>query len=218
MSGSGAIALVLAVVIFAQFFNINSYRPRIEAAASVTTGLDVRINGKMALSFLPFGVSARDIHITNKGGEILSIETLELGAELMPLLKKQLKVTSCVLVKPVITIVKETDGKYNFESTKKKPAKEQPGAAFNLDNLRLSKGLLVYLDRKTEGKTEFKDFNLAIKDLSIGDTSADIIKNISFTGRSRPVLQTLQTAPLQRAITGSPSKASSILSANGMIM
>ncbi len=49
--GSGAVALVLVVVIFALFFNINSYKPRIEAAASGATGLDVRINGKMRLSF-----------------------------------------------------------------------------------------------------------------------------------------------------------------------
>ncbi len=50
--GGGAVALVLAVVIFALTFNINSYRPHIEAAASGATGLEVRINEKMgSLSF-----------------------------------------------------------------------------------------------------------------------------------------------------------------------
>lgn len=180
--GGSAVALVLAVVVFALTFNINFYKPRIEAAASGATGLDVRINGKMGLSFFPFGVSAKDIHVANKGGEILSLENLNLGAELMPLLKKQLKVTSCELVKPVVTIVKDADGKYNIESTEKKSTKGQPGAAFSLSELKLSKGVLVYLDKKTGGKTEFKDFNLAIKGLSIGDTAADIIKNVSFTG------------------------------------
>ena len=166
--GGGAAALVLAVVVFALTFDINSYRPRIEAAASGATGLDVRINGKMGLSFFPFGVSAKDIHVANKGGEILSLENLKLGAELMPLLKKQLKVTSCELVKPAVTIVKDAEGKYNFESTEKKSTKGQPGAAFSLNDLKLSKGVLVYLDKKTGEKTEFKDFNLAIKDLSVG--------------------------------------------------
>ena len=51
-----------------------------------------------------------------------------------------------------------------------------------MNELKLSKGTLVYLDKKTGEKTEFKDFNLAIKDLSIGDTAGDIIKNVSFTG------------------------------------
>jgi uncharacterized protein involved in outer membrane biogenesis len=73
--GGGTVALVLVLVIFALTltFNINSYRPRIEAAASGATGLEVRINGKMGLSFFPFGVSAKDIHVANKGGEILSL-------------------------------------------------------------------------------------------------------------------------------------------------
>jgi AsmA family/AsmA-like C-terminal region len=175
----GAVALVLVVVIFALTFNINSYRPRIEAAASGATGLEVRINGKMGLSFFPFGVSAKDIHVANKGGEILSLENLKLGVELMPLLMKQLKVTRCDLAKPVVTIVKDADGKYNFESTEKKSTKGQPGAVLSLNDLKLSKGVLVYLDKKTGEKTEFKDFNLAIKDLSI---AGDVIKKASFTG------------------------------------
>jgi uncharacterized protein involved in outer membrane biogenesis len=177
--GGGAAALVLAVVVFALTFDINSYRPRIEAAASGATGLDVRINGKMGISFFPFGVSAKDIHLSNKAAEIVFIENLKLGAELMPLLKKKLKVTSCELVNPAVTIVKDTDGKYNFESAEKKSSKGL-GAAFSLNDLKLSKGVLVYLDKKTGQKTEFKDFNLAIKNLS--SIVGNLIKNASFTG------------------------------------
>ncbi len=180
--GGCAAVLVLAVVVYTITFDINSYRRRIEAAASGATGLEVRIIGKMGLSFFPFGVSAKDIHVSNKGGEIISIETLNLGAELMPLLKNQLKVTGCELVKPAVTIVKAADGKYNFESTEKKSAEGRAGEAFSLKEFKLSKGVLVYLDKKTGEKTEFKEFNLAIKGLSIGDVAADIIKNVSFTG------------------------------------
>jgi len=177
--GGGAAALVLAVVVFALTFDINSYRPRIEAAASGATGLEVRINGKMGLSFFPFGVSAKDIHVANKGGEIISLENFKLGAELMHLLKKQLKVTSCDLAKPAVTIVKDAEGKYNFESAEKKFTEGGTGAAFSLNEFKLSKGVLVYIDKKTGEKTEFKDFNMAIKDLSI---AGNVIKNASFTG------------------------------------
>jgi type II secretion system protein N len=177
--GGGAVALLLVVVFFALTFNINSYRPRIESAASGATGLDVRINGKMGLSFFPFGLSAKDIHVASKGGEIISLENLRLGAELMPLLKKQLKVTSCELIKPSVTIVKDTDGKYNFESTEKKSTNGQAGVTFSLNDLKLSKGVLVYLDKKTGEKTEFKDFDLAIKDLWV---AGNVIEKASFTG------------------------------------
>jgi AsmA family/AsmA-like C-terminal region len=173
--GGGAVALVLAVVIFALTFEINSYRPRIEATASGATGLDVTIKGKMGLSFFPFGISARDIHITSKGGEILSLENLKLGIALMPLLRKQLKVTSCKLVRPAVTIVRDAEGKYNFEGAEDR----RPGTAFSMDEIRLSKGVLVYLDKKTGEKTEYKDFNLAIEDISI---AGNVIKNASFSG------------------------------------
>jgi uncharacterized protein involved in outer membrane biogenesis len=177
--GGGAVALILAAAIFALTFDINSYGPRIEAAASGATGLDVRINGKMELSFFPFGVSAKDVHVTSKGSEIVSLENLKLGAELMPLLKKQLKVTSCDLVKPAVTIVKDAEGKYNFGSTEKKSTEEGGGSAFSLNDLKLSKGVLVYMDKKTGEKTEFKEINLAIKDISV---AGDFIKSASFTG------------------------------------
>jgi hypothetical protein len=177
--GAVALALVLAALVFALTFDINSYKPRIEAAASGATGLEVRINGQMGLSFFPFGVSATDIHVANGEGEVMSLETLKLGAELMPLLKHQLKVTGCELVKPSVTIVKDADGKYNFESTDRTSTIGQPGSAFSLNDLKLSNGVLVYLDKKTGEMTEFKDFNLAVKDLSI---EGNVIKNTSFTG------------------------------------
>jgi AsmA protein len=180
--GGGVAALVLAVVFFVLTFDTNSYRPRIEAFASGATGLEVRINGKMGPSFFPFGVSAKDVHVANKGAEILILENLKIGVELIPLLKKQLKVTRCELVKPAVTIVKEADGEYNFESTEKKSTKAWLGAVSSLNELKLSKGVLVHLDKKTGEKTEFKDFNLTIKDISIGDTSGVILKNIAFAG------------------------------------
>jgi hypothetical protein len=173
--GGGAITLVLAVAVFVLTFDINSYRPRIEAVASGATGLDVRINGKMGISFFPFGVSAQDIQVTNKGSNILYLENLKVGVELMPLLKKQLKVTMCELVKPAFTIVKDAEGKYNFEGTEKKSIQGRHVAVFSLSELKLSKGVLVYLDKKTGEKAEFKDLNIAIKDISIAE-------NISFTG------------------------------------
>ena len=61
-------------------------------------------------------------------------------------------------------------GRYNFESTEKKSTERRPEASFRLNNLKLSKGVLVYLDKKTGEKTDMKDFNLSIKDLSVVDT------------------------------------------------
>jgi AsmA protein len=183
MIAGGIVLLIVIAAIAAVFlFDINSYKSKIETAASEATGLDVRIKGRMGLSFFPFGISAKDIHVANRGSEILFLERLKLRAELIPLLKNQLKVTACELVKPSFTIVKDAEGKFNFESIEEKSTKGRRGTAFGLNDLKLSKGMLVYLNKKTGKKTELKEINLAIRDISVADTSGGIIKNVSFTG------------------------------------
>jgi uncharacterized protein involved in outer membrane biogenesis len=191
--GGVAAVLVLAVIIFALSFDINSYKPRIEASASQATGLDVRINGKMGLSLFPFGVSAGDVRVAKKGMELVSIEKLRVGVELTPLLNKQIKVTVCELVKPAFTIAQDANGKYNFEGAENKSAKDKTrtGAAFSLNELRLSNASLVHFDAKTGKMKEFKDFDMELKGITIDDISADIITNISFTG-SLDVREVLQ--------------------------
>jgi hypothetical protein len=181
IAGSGAL-IVIAAIVVVLLFDINAHKPGIETAASRAIGLDVRINGKIGLSFFPVRISAHDIHVANKGEEILSIEKLKLGMELIPLMMKQLKVTSCELFKPTIIVVKHADGKFNFENSEKKPAEGGLGAVSRLNKLRMSQGTLVYLDKKTGEKTELKGIDLAITDLSIGNSAKDIIKNVSFTG------------------------------------
>ena len=180
--GGVVLLIVAAMIVAGLLFNINSYKSKIETAVSEATGLDVKINGGMGLSFFPFGISAKNVDVTSKGDEILSIESLKLGVKLIPLLKKQLEVTNCVFVKPALTIVKDADGKFNFEGMEKKSTKRQPGTAFSLNELKLSKGAIVYLNKKIGVKAELKEISLAVRNISLADTSENIIKNISFTG------------------------------------
>ena len=182
IAGGVVLLILIAAIVAVLLFDINSYKSKIETAVSGATGLDVTINGGMGLSFFPFGISAKNVHVTNRGDEILSLESLKLGVKLMPLLKKQLEVTNCVLVKPVLTIVKDAEGKFNFEDLEKKSTKKQPGTAFSLNNLKLSKGAIVYLNKKIGVKAELKEISLAVRDIFLADTSENIIKNISFTG------------------------------------
>jgi AsmA protein len=182
IAAGGAVALVLAGVIVAVSFNLNSFKPRIEAAASRATRLDVKINGKMGLSFFPFGVSARDIHVASEGGEILALDHLRVGVEWLPLLKRQLKVTQCELVKPVITIARDAEGKHGLEAAESALREWGSGTLGHLTEFTMSEGVLAYLDQKTGEKTELKDMSLAIKDLSVPEIPESRIGNISFTG------------------------------------
>ena len=59
--------IVITAFIALLLFDINSYKSKIEAVASGMTGLDARINGKMRLTFFPFGLSAKDMRFNSKG-------------------------------------------------------------------------------------------------------------------------------------------------------
>ncbi|OPY78391.1 MAG: putative assembly protein [Syntrophorhabdus sp. PtaU1.Bin153] len=187
----GVMALIMTAAITVLLsFDINSFKPAIETAASEKTGLDVKIRGRMGFSFFPLvNVSAKDIHATGKGGgEFLFLEQVKVRVELIPLLKKQIKVTSCEVVKPALNIVKDAEGKFNFET---KSTRGRRGTPFSLGEFKLSRGMLVYLDKKTGEKTELKEINLTLKDLSVSGPSGEIIKNVSFTG-------TMECRELQR--------------------
>jgi len=181
IAGGVALLIATAAIVAALLFDINTYKLQIETAASEATGLDVGINGKIGLSFFPFGMSAKNIHAAGEGDEILSIEGLKMGLKLMPLLKKQLEITDCELIKPAVIIVKSAEGKYNFETGKRRSTKG-PGVSFSLKGLKLVEGVLGYLDKKTGERTELKGINVAVKNLTVADTSGEIIKNLSFTG------------------------------------
>ncbi|MHB8771014.1 MAG: AsmA family protein [Syntrophales bacterium] len=183
LRAGGIVALlIVAAILVLSLFDITSHKAKIETVASEATGLDIRIAGKMGLSFFPFGFSAEDVRVAGKGGQILTLDRLGIGVELLPLLGGRIKIAGCEIVKPSLTVVKNTDGSYNFAPVSKKPREESPGRAFGLRELKLSRGKLLYLDKKTDERTELNGIELTLRDLSLADVSGDIIRNLSFGG------------------------------------
>lgn len=178
----GAALTAVLILCITLLVDINSYKPRIEAALLESTGLNVKLNGKIGLSLFPLGVSARDIQVTKKGSEILTLKKLKLGMDLWPLLKKQIHITRCKLVNPKLTISRDASGKYNFETPGKKSSKGSLGAAASLKEITVSHGTLVYLDQKTKAETELKDIDLDLDNLRVANASGNLMKQISFTG------------------------------------
>jgi len=174
--------LIAAAAIIA-LIDINSYKAKIESAASEAMGKEVIIKGRMGLSLFPFGIYARDILVRNKEGDILSVEKLHIGLALVPLLKKQFRVREFELVRPSVTIVKDAAGRYNFERVGEKTVSGSTRTSFSINEIKLSHGVLVYLDKKTGNRTELKDLNVTINDLSTGSTGEDTLMNISFAGK-----------------------------------
>jgi len=113
--------------------------------------------GDLGLSILSGTVGVEDISISDdpafsKSSSFITAKSLKVGVELMPLIfSKQLNVTGIALNEPQITLLKATNGTWNFSSpgtgTPKAPESEKSGAStpqnFSVAKLEIKDGKLI---------------------------------------------------------------------------
>lgn len=179
---------VVAVIALLLLVDVNAYKPRIETAAGDALGMELRINGKASLRLVPsVGIALADVHLRNRGTELVKLGSLRIGVKLVPLLSKKLQVTELVLEKPDILIEKGKDGRFNFETPPKAPrptpSRAETAALLVVGDSAVRGGHFLYVDRKTGSRTELEGIDLTVRDLSLGGKpGAGIMKTLSFTG------------------------------------
>ena len=155
--------LVLAAAVFVLNFDINAYKPRIEAAASDATGMEVRINGRMKLTLFPgASVSLENLLMQNRGEDIASAKRAALKIELRPLLRRELVLRQVVLDAPEVFITRDKTGRFNFETSGKKAGTGRAA----VESLYVTGGHFLYLDEKTRDKAGAAGCDMRIRNLS----------------------------------------------------
>jgi AsmA protein len=172
--------LVFAVVALLFFVDANTYKPRLEAAASRAVGMDVRVGGRLGIDLFPgLDITLEDVHIGNQGADVASVKEARVGIELLPLLQKEIRIGTIALKHPSISIERDRDGNFNFE----KP--EAAGGrlpALGLSKISLSEGTLLFADQQSGRGFEALDCSLKIDHLRLPDgKSSDLMKNLSLT-------------------------------------
>lgn len=180
--GGGAVTLVLALVIFLLTFDANAYKPRMEAAASQATGMNVRINGKMRLALFPHaGFLLEEILIQNQGADVVAVKRTEVAVRLLPLLKREVFVKHLRFIAPRVFITKDETGRFNIETPEKKPEEKKFHALlFGAEEIVIKGGYLQYLDKRTGEKTEASACDFTIHNLSAD--AGDFFRRLSFEG------------------------------------
>ena len=112
---AGLVILIAVALLF--FVDANVYKPRLEAAASEVLGMEVKVGGRMGIGFFPSpSVTLEEVHIRNRGSDLVSAKEARLGIELLPLLRNEVRFAKIALKRPSISIERGRDGKYNFEN------------------------------------------------------------------------------------------------------
>ncbi len=177
---TGVIILVVVAVIFALLINIQAIKPQIESAVSNALGMEVRIKGRLGIDLVPgFGISLRNVSLQRKAADVVTVEKMRIGLGLIPLTKHEVRLSRVGLIKPVFSLVRYKNGKFNFE----KPERALIERLLTVNKVSISEGRLVYTDEQSGGKIKVDDFDGTIRDLSYGRTDGSgLFRNISFSG------------------------------------
>lgn len=173
----GLLAIIAAGVYL--FLDINTYKPRIEAAASQTLGMEFKIGGPLSVGFLPgVHLALRDISIHNHGLEIASAKEARLGIDFLPLLRKEIRIDGIILRKPKISIERDAEGRFNFEKS------EKESYSVDLSQVSFTDGSLVYVDKKTAERMEAVNCKLNMDRLRFSqEKNSPPLKNLAVAAK-----------------------------------
>lgn len=170
--------LVLAAIALFLFLDVNAYKARLEAAASGITGMEVSVNGRLGVGFFPgLLVTLEDVHIRNRGTELVTARKARIGVDFLALLNKSVRIRKVELEHPSLSIERGRDGRFNFE---KSEAVRRPLPDLNLAKVSFSDGALRYVDRQSGKGFAAAECSLDASRLQLSDGDRPgIMKNLS---------------------------------------
>src|ERR1700752_701649 len=115
-----AAVVFLAIVALPYVVDMDRFRPQLEASLQSALGRDVHI-GHMQLSLLAGGARVDQISIAEdppfNNGNFLQAKSLGVGVSFFSLIfSRSFHVTSLTLEDPQLSLIKSSEGKWNFSS------------------------------------------------------------------------------------------------------
>lgn len=184
----GVVVLLLVVaMVVPTLVPVEKYKEEGIAQVKAATGRDFRIEGDVGFSLFPvLGFSAEKVALGNVAGaaapDMVSLEKLQVKVKLLPLISGEIAVDSFVLVKPVISLEIDKNGKPNWEfpaaaadpaaKSSNQPAASTPASGdagapalqqVRLGDIRIDQGQFAFIDHKAGSKQQIQDLNLKLK-------------------------------------------------------
>jgi uncharacterized protein involved in outer membrane biogenesis len=184
------IAITLAVLIVALFiftsFIINHFKYDVEQAFYKRTGMKAQIEGNLQLKIFPgFSLVFNKLSLINNETYFLRAETVELALDFKSyILGQQVLIKSINLTKPQIFIFKGENNQFNFETSFEKEKKPANPIKFNLVDLSISDGSLLYYDKGHEDTLFISGINISTELIKAeGEIEQFQASNNSFSGK-----------------------------------
>jgi AsmA protein len=169
------VLVVAGLLIFAATFDVNKYRGTIQAQLEKRLGRQVTL-GDMHLNLFPPRFRVQNLGISDDSRfssvAFVKAQELDVSVQLMPLLHKEVEISSINLQRPVVNLIKNAAGVWNFASI----GQESVGTAggpdraeqqFSLGELTITDGQISVLDQG-KGKTPslYDHIDVSLKNFS----------------------------------------------------
>lgn len=188
--------LLISAVVLPFVIDLNKYKGKIIDIAKPYLSRDFDF-GNVELTILKgLGAEIRGLRIAENPefgkGDFLNLEHLRIKIKLFPLLKKQIQVKELIMDKPVVRLIKNAEGNYNFEDLTGSPADEHDDAG----GTKKKDGEDEKRDDKTKENNEKAIFaGLMVSKFTLNQGKIDFVDE--FTRRGTPVTNTIDLLDLQ---------------------
>ena len=218
--GAGLIVLViLALLLIPMFVDVTKFKPLVEAQVSKATGRPFAVGDDVKLSLFPWaGLTFSDLRLGNPPDfaekDFVAVKSLDVQFKLVPLIFRDIQVRRFILNEPRIVLLKNDQGRVNWEIGPPKAATQSGSAApgrtggFELPfkdlavgEFAVTRGSAVWIDQTRKLRQQATEIELRLKDVTL-----DQPVKIFFTGRldNRLLSLTGTVGPLGKQIGQNP--------------
>ncbi|MFL5814108.1 MAG: AsmA family protein [Bdellovibrionia bacterium] len=178
---------VLALICISLFFDANPYKSKIRAAVAQSTAMDLQIRGDIRFKLFPSArIVLHDVHLKNRGTELLAAQTIEATPKLFSsLIHQEIRIGKIALNQPTVHLEKTANGKMNYEPAS--PSKGKAGKkadestpAGEIQSIQIDNGELNYVDRSTQKRIQARGVNTHLSGVDWSDQN--IIQSLSLNG------------------------------------
>ena len=183
---SFVVIIIAAILIIPKIVNVQKYKPELEKKIAEATGRPFSVSDDLRFSIFPWiGLSFSDLHLGNVKGfkekDFVNVKSFEVRVKLLPLLSKNIQVKKFILNEPHLVLVKNKDGRVNWELPKKTSVAKMdekvpagktsetglPIGALTVGEFSIKNGVVLWIDHAANTRKEISDINLNTKEVSL---------------------------------------------------
>ncbi len=172
--------VIVAALVLPQFIDTNKVRDEVAARVKEKTGRDLLITGDIGWSVFPWlGVEIGETQLSNAKGfgdaPFARIAAVQARVKLLPLLRKEVEMSTLVLDGLQLNLAKDKNGRSNWADllpaeSAKAPASDKakdaesamPLAALAIGGIEIRDAQVVWDDRAAGGKQQIEKLNLTV--------------------------------------------------------